>query len=407
MEISSSSEGDSDDSFPSLPEIDPGSETEDELLRDPDERRTPPQRRRSSTAHRRSPQPTSAESRDRSPRSPRRVPSETRYSPSRDPSPNEPRSNPRRTQPPPPRSPAPMEILEELLEALDRQEPFGVDDNPVFDNIRPYAPLLAAGEFVRPGFLDALIGLIRALTHRRSGYCPIAEGLQHPRSMGSSATIKAFPPTRDASSQTTHSAVREVASQTEPPTAGDTSSQTNPPTARDVSSQTLPVDGPRDTLERQLSTPQEPEGEGTAPASEAGRQRERPREQRTYGRGTSSAQPPAPTKPHGGEYRTANRSAGPRAPRGRGVAPNNPAPPATTATTKAPEVPPKPSGRQESTSRYGRCFNCGSASHRRQTCTQPPRQFCFRCGELDVTVRTCPKHGSAYEKEEPWNWNRR
>lgn len=35
------------------------------------------------------------------------------------------------------------------------------------------------------------------------------------------------------------------------------------------------------------------------------------------------------------------------------------------------------------------CYNCGQPGHRFQNCTAPRRRFCFKCGKVDVTVRTC------------------
>ncbi|XP_043267692.1 proteoglycan 4-like [Venturia canescens] len=412
MEISSSSEEDGEDSSLSQPVLDLGSDTEEELLRDTDEQQPPPSRSRPSTAAPRSSSPTSSNQRDRSPRSPRRVPPETRYSPSRDPSPGDPRRNrppsdmptpPRHAQPPPPRAPSPMAILEELLEALDQQPPLDVDPNPVFDAVRPYAPLLAAGEFVRPGFLDALVGLTRGLTHRTNGFCPIAEGLRHPRSMGSSATIRDFPPTREAASQTHRPITSEAESQTSSLSTNAAGHQTDPPTTRDTGSQTLPVDNLGEALGR-LATSQGADT-GLLPSDLTRGQ---------FGESTPqhpgpSSRTPAPerSEPRGTRPRASDQPARPNERIGANEAPPRPVTTAAAAPRTTPRATPNQPTDTGSSARYRRCFNCGSTSHRRQECTQPPRQFCYRCGILDVTVRTCPKHGSEYEKEEPWKWNRR
>lgn len=46
-----------------------------------------------------------------------------------------------------------------------------------------------------------------------------------------------------------------------------------------------------------------------------------------------------------------------------------------------------------------RCWNCGESSHRSAVCPSPPRRHCYRCGEVGVTVRTCPKcSGNAVQR---------
>ncbi|XP_043270551.1 serine/arginine repetitive matrix protein 1-like [Venturia canescens] len=161
------------------------SEEEDELLRSSSESTasSPPRKRWS---------PPASPTRSPSPSPPRgRKSRPTRRSPT-----------PPRRQSPRPRSLSPLVIVGELREALRFDWSEEIDTNPLFNGIRPFASLLAAGEYLRPGFVSALTDLVRALTHQRSGYCPIAEGLRHPRSMGSSATIREFPPTREVESQT-------------------------------------------------------------------------------------------------------------------------------------------------------------------------------------------------------------
>lgn len=36
------------------------------------------------------------------------------------------------------------------------------------------------------------------------------------------------------------------------------------------------------------------------------------------------------------------------------------------------------------------CWNCQKTGHLRQDCTAAQKRFCYRCGQPDVTVRTCP-----------------
>jgi hypothetical protein len=37
------------------------------------------------------------------------------------------------------------------------------------------------------------------------------------------------------------------------------------------------------------------------------------------------------------------------------------------------------------------CFNCKKEKHVFRDCTEPRKRFCYRCGQHDVTLRTCPK----------------
>ncbi|XP_043267654.1 serine/arginine repetitive matrix protein 1-like [Venturia canescens] len=180
------------------------SDEEDELLRSPSDSNasSPPRKRWSPPGSpSRSPSPSPPRHRRREPRTPPRSP---------DPSPprgRESRSTRRSPTPPRQRSPrprslSPLVILGELQEALKFDWSEEIDTNPLFNGIRPFASLLAASEYVRPGFVSALTDLVRALTHQGCGYCPIAEGLRPPRSMGSSATIREFPLTRESGTQT-------------------------------------------------------------------------------------------------------------------------------------------------------------------------------------------------------------
>lgn len=41
--------------------------------------------------------------------------------------------------------------------------------------------------------------------------------------------------------------------------------------------------------------------------------------------------------------------------------------------------------------RYIKCWNCTKIGHRQSNCPEPRRVHCFKCGEPNVTIRSCPK----------------
>lgn len=291
-------------------------------------------------------------------------------------------------------------ILGDAREALRNTRPFDIDDNPLFDGIRPYANCLAACDVLRPGFLDALSTLVRALTHRDVGYCPIVEGLRNPRASTSSAVVRNFPPTRESAIQT------DPRDEPVKPSTSTAAVQTSSPSRSPLGTRASGLSGLRCEARSQgpaspppvatTTRPSEPPTAEQLPSTPVPSSQTVPRGQRATQDSVTSAPRRPTTRKRSKPSRKGNRPAAEPTPTPAGSNAQPQAKDYRDRSLQAPRAADDPEGHLPP---YGHCFNCWGAGHARQECTEPPGIFCFRCGWRGETVRTCPTHARAYARE--------
>ncbi|XP_057336064.1 uncharacterized protein LOC130674679 [Microplitis mediator] len=291
-----------------------------------------------------------------------------------------------------------------LYEGLPGELPMRLDENTLWDPIRPYVKHLRWLDHFKPGLLKALGKVAVRMSHPRDIGCPLQElsGVKFKRATTSDI--------RDAN------ATRDIGVQVQPLTVVSSSTQTEPAemtlqTPMEVVHESIPVTpGTGITGVSSTSTPPStvPVNKEVSPARTSGSSKDRPKSPSGSARQSlldwnkrirerSVAPSTVPTPPRAPERKPS--SVQDRLQRAR-----EPAHSTTSALGRENTALAEETKRKQFTwmGKPRLCWNCRKEGHPFSACPEARKTFCQMCGRANYTARTCPSCGEKWKAMGPY-----